>query len=66
MSKSIYINDECLNCIGLIKKCFGKLSYEPSDIGIITAALKVYYEKLKQEETKEKLETKLKSHQEQV
>ena len=48
MPKSIYLNDPVIAQIKHIKECFGMLNYEPTDIGIITAALGVYEKHLRE------------------
>jgi len=47
MPKSIYLNNSVIERIERINLFFSKLSYTPTDIGIISAALEVYENKLK-------------------
>jgi hypothetical protein len=42
MSKTLYLNDCVLKQIEELKETFRKINYEPTDIGIVSAALTAY------------------------
>ena len=56
MPKSIYLSDSVLHDIEDVKTFFSDFDYEPTDIGILSAAVKVYKEKLKEKKRQESIE----------
>lgn len=53
MPKSIYLNDNVLEQLKNIKPYFSELGYIPDDTGIISAALNIYEDFLKDKKTLE-------------
>lgn len=56
MPKSIYLNDSVLEQIKNIKPYFSELGYVPDDTGIISAALNVYENFLKDKKNQEAIQ----------